>query len=165
MAQAARDYSYYRNAAPQRKSRSDQRPSVHVIPGTRQANPALQSLPPTAVKVFKAGVAIFAIVAVVFIARVMFTAATVQALQANSDRAAALEHVQATGNELEIQRSILASPDRIKKKAKALGMTSAKSVTYLTVDYSMSVAVNPDGTVSLAGTLANIENAAAAKAK
>lgn len=161
MALAARDYRYYGSAAPQRAPRTQPRPDIRVIPGRRSENPALQALSPQLVKAFKLVVALVVLFALVCGVRVALSVATVEALQVNENLESQLEAAQASGNELEIQRSILAAPDRIKSEAKKLGMVPAGEVTYLTVDVDNTLAKNADGSISLAGTLANIENSAA----
>ena len=160
MAQAARTYSYYDSAAPKRAPRGDTRPDVRVQPGTRSENPALKGLSPQVITLFKAVIALVVAVALVCGVRVMFSAATVDALATNQQLESQLEDAQETGTELEIQRSILTSSERIKKKAKALGMVSASDVTYLTVDISTGYIVNEDGSISLSKTLAAIETSA-----
>lgn len=160
MAQAARTYSYYDSAAPKRAPRGNTRPDVRVQPGTRSENPALKGLPPQVITLFKAVIAIVVAAALVCGVRVMFSAATVDALATNQQLESQLEDAQETGTELEIQRSILTSSERIKKKAKALGMVSASDVTYLTVDISTGYLTNEDGSISLSKTLAAIETSA-----
>ena len=160
MAQAARTYSYYDSAAPKRAPRGNTRPDVRVQPGTRSENPALKGLSPQVITLFKAVIAIVVAAALVCGVRVMFSAATVDALATNQQLESQLEDAQETGTELEIQRSILTSSERIKKKAKALGMVSASDVTYLTVDISTGYLTNEDGSISLSKTLAAIETSA-----
>ena len=161
MALAARKYSYYETAAPQRAPRTNPRPDIRVIPGRRADNPALQSLSPQAVKAFKFVVAFVVFFALVCGLRVAMSVATVEALQVNQELESQLETIQAEGNELEIQRSILAAPDRIKSEAAKLGMVPAGEVTYLTVDIANTLSKNADGSVSLSNTIRNLENSAA----
>lgn len=157
MAQAARArYGYYSGTAPRRSPERTERPDIRVIPGRRSQNPALRGLPPAFVRAFALALAVIVFVAAVGFARVALSAATVENLEHTQKLASQLETAQASGNELEIRHSMLASSSRIENKAKALGMVQPDKVTYLSVDLSGVVATNPDGTVSLGETLDNI---------
>lgn len=137
MAQAARvRYESNTYAAPDRAPRREARPNIRVIPGRRSENPALKGLSPQVVRAFKLALAIIAVVAVVGFFRVALSAATVDKLEQVQSLESELKIAQASGNELEIQHSMLASSSRIEGKAKALGMVQPKKVTYLTVDLS-----------------------------
>ena len=162
MAQAARmSYESALSAAPRRAPQRQIRPGVRVIPGRRSQNPALRSLSPGAVSAFKAVIVLVALVAVVCGVRVMLSAATVENLQDIKSIESSIDSAQAKSQELEIQHSVLASSSRIEKKAAELGMSAPNKVTYMKVDLSDTVATNADGSISLAGTLANIQSAAA----
>ncbi|MGI6033064.1 MAG: hypothetical protein ACOX69_06565 [Coriobacteriales bacterium] len=160
MAQAARAYNSSRTAstrlAPERKTS----PSVRVIPGRRSQNPALSSVSSAAVSAFKIALAVLAVFAVVCCVRVMLTTATVDNLESISDLSSTIETAQSKGNELEIKHSVLSSPSRIEKLATDLGMSAPSKVTYMEVSLPSTTATNADGSISLAGTLANIESAA-----
>lgn len=161
MARTAVTYGYNAySAAPKRAPRDEPRSDVVVIPGRRSENPALKRLSPSAVSAFKAVIVVAVLLALVCGVRVMFSAATVDALETNQELESELETAQDEGDELEIQHSILTSSERIKEKAEALGMTSASDVTYLTVEYEESYVTNDDGTISLSKTLAAIESSA-----
>lgn len=161
MAQAARAYEYRRDLRTQRAPQTQTRPDIRVIPGKRASNPQLQSLSAFVIRAWKTALAVVAALAVPCAVAVMLSAATVDMEQANSTMASQLSAAQATGNELDIQRSILASSDRIKSQAKALGMVPASTATYITVERSINVSRFSDGTLSIAGTLDNIEASAA----
>lgn len=160
MAQAARD-RYYSGAARERAPQHDARHGIRVIPGRRADNPALKGLSLSAVRVFSLVIAFIVIIAALGFARVALASATVENLEHVQKLESQLESAQATGNELEIQHTMLASSSRIADKAKSLGMVQPDKVTYLTVDLSGFVATNADGSVSLAGTLDNIAAASA----
>lgn len=144
------------SAARVRDSRSaepQQARNMRVIEGSRSSNPALAKLPAQAVTAFKLLVAVVFVFSIVCGVRIALSAATVEALTVNSDLEVELEEAVETGSELEIQRSILTSSDRIQKKARALGMTSAADVEYLTVDVD-------DGTPSISKAIASAKRSA-----
>lgn len=168
MAQAARQYYSYRgyagsaarSVAPERAPQ----PDVQVIPGTRSTNPALQSVSPEFARAFKlALVALFAL-AIICSLRVWLSAATVSMLDNVNALESTLTAAQATTNELEIQHSILSSSIRIEEEATKLGMIAPANVKYIKIVLPGKVALNVDGTISLANTLQNIEDYAATRA-
>ena len=149
MAQAARQYyGYTRYAAsavqadaPERASR----PDVRVIPGKRASNPALQSISPEYAVAFK-------------LVRVWLSASTVALLENVNAVESTLASAQAKTSELEIQHSILSSSTRIEEEAAKIGMVAPVDVKYLKIVVPGKVVMNPDGSISLAGTLQNVED-------
>lgn len=162
MAQAARQYYGYsryaaqaaRSAAPERSAR----PDVRVIPGQRTSNPALQSISPEYAFAFKLALVIIATIAVLCSVRVWLSATTVAMLDNVSTIESTLTSAQARTNELEIQHSILSSSTRIEEEATNIGMIAPANVKYLKIVVPGKVVLNADGTISLAGTLQNIED-------
>lgn len=165
MAQAARTrYDYYSSAAPARTPQRSTRPAVRVLPGRGSSNPALQGLPSSTITLFKLVIALLLVFMVVGGIRVWLSASTVTTLSSIQTLESSLEDAQATGSQLEIQHSILTGTTRIEEEASTLGMIEPEEVTYLEVLLPNRIAYNDDGSASLAGTLANIEKTAAAKA-
>lgn len=148
------------SAAPKRASDAERRRGeVRVVEGGRSRNQALKGLSPAAVRAFVL-ICVFALVfSLVCGVRVALSAATLDALTVNQELETELDEAIETGSELEIQRSILTSSSRIKKKARALGMRAATDVTYITVDLDLGYETNADGTISLSRSLAALGGA------
>lgn len=165
MAQAARQYYGYsryvasaaHRAAPERQAR----PDVHVIPGQRTSNPALQSISPEHAFAFKLALVAIVTIAVLCSVRVWLSVSTVAMLDNVNTIESTLVSAQARTNELEIQHSILSSSTRIEDEAVKIGMVAPASVKYLKVVIPGKVVLNVDGSISLAGTLQNVEDYAA----
>lgn len=166
MAQAARQrytygtsaYNYSSRAArPQRSTR----PDVSVVPGRRADNPAYASIPESFARAFKLLIAVVAVLAVVCGLRIWLWSSTVSALESVDALETSLTTAQAQTNELEIQHSILASSSRIETEAANLGMVAPENITYLKLVIPGKILTNTDGSISLADTLANIEQYAA----
>ncbi len=162
MAQAARQYyGYTRYAAsavqtdaPERASR----PDVRVIPGKRASNPALQSISPEYAFAFKLALVVIITIAVLCSVRVWLSASTVALLENVNAVESTLASAQAKTSELEIQHSILSSSTRIEEEAAKIGMVAPADVKYLKIVVPGKVVMNPDGSISLAGTLQNVED-------
>lgn len=162
MAQAARQYyGYTRYAAsavqadaPERASR----PDVRVIPGKRASNPALQSISPEYAFAFKLALVVIVTIAVLCSVRVWLSASTVALLENVNAVESTLASAQAKTSELEIQHSILLSSTRIEEEAAKIGMVAPVDVKYLKIVVPGKVVMNPDGSISLAGTLQNVED-------
>lgn len=162
MAQAARQYYSYRGYAGQavRSAAPEHapRPDVQVIPGTRSTNPALQSISPEFALAFKLALVVIIALAIICSLRVWLSAATVSMLDNVNVLESTLSSAQASTNELEIQHSILSSSSRIEEEATKLGMHAPENVKYLKIVLPGKVALNADGSISLANTLQNIED-------
>lgn len=166
MAQAARQYYGYsrftgqaaRDLAPERQAR----PDVHVIPGQRTSNPALQAISPEHAFAFKLALVIIVTIAVLCSVRVWLSASTVAMLDNVNTIESTLTSAQAKTNELEIQHSILSSSTRIEEEATKIGMIAPPTVKYLKVVIPGKVVLNADGSISLTGTLQNVEDYIAA---
>lgn len=133
MGQAARAYQprYERSttATPQRSTR----PNVRVVEGGAKNNKRLATLSPTAVFLFKVAIALSLVFAVVCIARVWLSVATVQSLEHVASLEKSIDSAIDDGKSLEITHAVLSSPTRIEKKAKALGMVEASNPERLKV--------------------------------
>lgn len=167
MAQAARQYYSYRGYADQAARSASPgrapRPDVQVIPGTRSSNPALQSISPEFARAFKLVLVVIVALAIVCSLRVWLSAATVSMLDSVNALESTITSAQATKNELEIQHSILSSSTRIEEEAAKIGMVAPANVKYLKIAMLGKVALNPDGSISLSGTLQNLEDYRATK--
>ena len=167
MASRAQRYSYssYGNAAVRAsvaRPERQQRPGIQVVPGRGRKTQQVEALSPFAVNLFKVVVAIAIILAALLAARVAVLVSTVQSMQAIEAVQSDIEIATAQGNELEIQHSVLASPERIATEAAALGMYEPENVTHITVTLPAHEVYNADGTLTFFGTIETVENAAAA---
>lgn len=163
MAQAARAYDYYTygSAAPQRQPRRQERPDVRVVPGKNRSAERQKGLSANAVFSFKTVIVLACVLACVFAARVWLSVATVQSMQAIEALEADVSVAQAAGNDLEIQHSVLASPERIAREATAMGMVQPEYVEHIAVALPPRAMTLPNGSISLALTIDSVENAAA----
>lgn len=161
MAQAARQYygydSYARRAVRATAPAPQPQPDVVVIPGQRAVNPSLQSISPEFARAFKLAFVIFAVIAILFSVRVFLSTATVSLLHNVNSLESTLASAQTKTNELEIQHSFLAGTMRIEQEAMKLGMVAPTDIKYIKVTIPGKVAINGNGSISLAGTLQNIE--------
>ncbi len=162
MAQAARQYyGYQRYAASAAHTAGPERaprPDVCVIPGQRTSNPALQSISPEYALAFKIAIVLIATIAALCAVRVWLSASTVAMLDNVNAIESTLASAQAKTNELEIQHSILSSSTRIEEEATKIGMVAPAEVKYLKVVVPGKVVLNADGSISLIGTLQNVED-------
>ena len=90
--------------------------------------------------------------------RVWLSASTVALLENVNAVESTLASAQAKTSELEIQHSILSSSTRIEEEAAKIGMVAPADVKYLKIVVPGKVVMNPDGSISLAGTLQNVED-------
>jgi cell division protein FtsL len=161
MAQVARQqynrYGYDGSAARVARPVRQPKPDVRVIPGRRSENPALQPISPKMALLFKYAIVAIAIIAVICSVRIWLSVTTVAALENVNSLQSELTTAQASTNELEIKHSILASSSRIESEATNLGMVAPSGVTYLKVILPNKIITNQDGSISLSGTLQNIQ--------
>lgn len=169
MAQAARQYHGYdaysydaRGAAAPKRQPSA---GVRVIPGHRSSNPAYDSIAPEHAFAFKLAIAAIIAIAIVCSARVWLSVSTVAMVDNISSLESTLVSAQARTNELEIQHSILSSSARIEQEAANIGMKAPESVKYIKVVIPGKVVLNFDGSISLSGTLQNIQDYEAIRAE
>lgn len=165
MAQTVRQhYGYYDYAASTARAiqpERETRPDVRVIPGTRSENPALQAISPAFARAFKLAIVVLVLVASLCAARVWLSSSTVSMLEQANALESTLASAQASTNELEIQHSILSSATRIEQEAANLGMVAPSDVKFLKVPVLGKVVTYSNGSISLAGTIRNIEEYAA----
>lgn len=152
MANAAEAYPRTR---PQRR---ESQPDLKVVRGGNRSRqePTLGFVHTLAFRFFCTVVVFMACMAVV---RVGFSAATVSTLMTSQDTTSKIQAAYAAGSDLEVQRSVLASPSRIQAQAEALGMQPATSVSYLDVSGTtdvQKVGAISDTTCSLAAAVSQI---------
>ena len=174
MAQTARyrsrgySYAYDGNAAraarPERPQRSS-RPDVRVIPGRRGENPAFAAISPEFARAFKLAIVAVMLIAVICGIRVWLSVTTVSALESANSLESTLESALASTRELEIQHSILASSTRIEEEATKIGMIAPQNINYIKVIMPSTVVTNIDGSISLSGTIQNVEDYVASAAR
>ncbi len=139
-------------AAPQTHTRR----RLRVIEGEGRSAQHAPKLTMAAVHGYKAAMVIIAVLAVVCLARVFMSVSTVQALEASASLQTQIEEARATGNELEIQHSVLSNPATIQKKAAKMGMSAPKSTERLTVVVKPSTKTFSDGSISISKTLKTV---------
>ena len=153
-----------RYEAPQRETRKP-RADVHVIDGHRSENPLFQAIPVEYARAFKLALVVVVVLAAICSVRVFLSSSTVPVLESVNALESSLETAKASTNVLEIQHSILASSTRIEAEAANLGMVAPENVTYLKVAIPSKVGTNADGSISLSGTIDNLEDYAAIMAR
>ena len=141
---------------PNRNPQSQPRRNWRVIPGEGRSAQHAPKLSMAAVHGFKAAMAIVVVLAVVCLARVFMSVSTVQAMEASASLQTQIEEARATGNELEIQHSVLSNPTTIQKKAAKIGMSAPKNTERLTVVVKPSTKTFADGSISISKTLKTI---------
>ena len=135
-----RDYGYdwdWESSAARELPRElpERRPRFRVMPGGRaheRVEPVLGVWHSIA---FRVACIVAAFLACTALVCVWFSAATVTTLSESRNLTSQIEAAYQAGDELEVQRSILASPSRVQSIAsERLGMVPASSVSYMDLD-------------------------------
>ncbi len=152
-------------ANPQRHNPPQEAPArrLRVIKGAGHSAQHAPKLSLAAVHGFKAAIVVIAVLAVVCLVRVFASVSTVQALEASASLQTQIEEARATGNELEIQHSVLSNPTSIQKKAAKMGMKAPKSTERIVVAVKPSTKTFANGSISIAATVKSITDYAASK--
>lgn len=130
MASTARSYE------PRRRYQQQPRPDIEVHPGRGRENEAKVE---KAVSTFKLAVAVLAVLAIMCVARVALTNASMDTLTKVSEVNAAIEEAEATQTDLEVEYYSATSATDLKAYAEdELGM-SAAAVATTTVDLTPEV--------------------------
>ncbi|WP_080803462.1 cell division protein FtsL [Arabiibacter massiliensis] len=148
---AAPAYSYY----PERIERIPERAPrerISVMPG-RGPRTQAPALPASVVFLAKALAAVLLVVAVVGVVRIGFTAATVTTSMQSQELSSQIEQARASGADLEVSQSLMASPARVKQEAEALKMSEPASVGTIELEQDV-VATDAEGDLSLSGSVA-----------
>ncbi len=185
MAQAARSYSSYYNSYSKNTARSNAAPSsrrsvarIADIPsgfqvpvrGTRNAvstgkaaiSPEAQRLAaisPFAITAFKVALTLILTIALFASVRMVFWFQALDATSAIATLEVSIQEAQAAGSDLEVEHSVLSNPTTIQAQAKALGMSSASSVTSITIELYSDPVLNADGSICMHDTLAKLKGA------
>ncbi len=123
-----------------------------VVPGgaPEQETQAVSSLVAKAVRVLAIVVAAFALVGAV---RVTFDSMTISTALEYRQLSRDIDAARTEGNALELEKSTLSNPGRIKTEAHNIGMLSPAQTTY--IDLSDDIVVTDDaGNLSLSGSMA-----------
>lgn len=158
---AAPAYSAYaqRSAArsPEWAPSRTTRDRIGVVPGRAPAaRPAPQQS--SAVFVAKVVAVVLLVVAVMGIARIALTTATVTTSIQSQELSGQIEEARSDGVALEASQTVLASSTRIKNMATGLGMAAPASVESLTLAEDV-VATDSSGALSLSKSLDRVASA------
>ena len=130
---AASAYNRYNNAyihgsaAPKRHAGNPyERPDVRAIPGSRTRS-TTEVLPQRAITGVAIVLMVFALIAVASFGRIALSVMAVNTSRATSEVSSQLDDARSVGSVLEVEQSTLSNPEKIKKKAKKLGMVSPDS--------------------------------------
>ena len=150
------------STAPQRtrQPRPERERRVRVIPGRNGDAERNKALSPDAVFWFRVVIVAVIALGIMGVGRVWMSMQTVRSMETIEALESQIELAQEEGSNLEIQHSVLASPQRIEEQASLLGMAEPESVTRLTVSLPAHVVTNDDGTASFFRTIKTVENAA-----
>ena len=101
---------------------------------------------------------VLVVVAVLGMARIALTSATVTTLIESDTLSAQIDEARTTGTSLEMQQSVLSSPTSIKQAIKRLGMVPAGEAEVIALEPDI-VAVDEEGTLSLSDSVKNVVQA------
>lgn len=160
MAYAARaaEHPRYRQNEPRR------RPDLQVLPGRYERTTYANRLGVSPLFMYCLKIAVVAIVffAIIGVARVWFTAQTVASLMEADQLNVQIAEAQATGDDLEVQQTVLSNSSRIQGyAAENLGMVPTNGATEYIDLAAGALAVDSAGNLSLAGSLSVLEDAEA----
>lgn len=150
--------AYQRQTAPARQpQRQPQRKPMRVIPGKGTSSERSRGLSLAKFRAFKMVLVFAVLFGAVCAGRVWMSVSTVQALQSSSNIQTQIEEARATGNDLEIEHSVLANPTRVQKRAQALGMSAPKSTEQIKVALPAGTKTFNNGLIDLKSTVKSIE--------
>ncbi|WP_165044393.1 MULTISPECIES: cell division protein FtsL [unclassified Adlercreutzia] len=159
---AAPAYSAY---AQRQAARSSQwaparttRDRIDVVPGRRAHTTHPVPQQSSAVFVAKVVAVVLLVVAVMGIARIALTTATVTTSIQSQELSSQIEDARSNGVALEASQTVLASSTRVKNMATGLGMAAPTSVENLTLPEDV-VATDANGALSLSKSLDRVANA------
>ena len=98
---------------------------------------------------------VLVVVAALCFARIALTNAAVTTLIESDALSAQISQARSTGVSLEMQQSVLSSPNAINSAAKRLGMAAPYSVETIVLDPDV-VSYDANGTLSLSGSVKNV---------
>lgn len=150
---AARAY----DVLPEREAQNE--PRIRVVTGSGPQNaPAVLS--PSAHLFAKVAIAVIVALALIGVARVYLSSATVTASVTAKELSSKIDSARAEGNQLEVAQSSLSNPARVKSEANAMGMAAPAETTVVVLDDDV-VALDSQGNLSLSKTLQGLADAAA----
>ncbi len=143
------DYNYGTSA---RRFEEQQDLRFEVVAGgaPEQETQAVSSVVARAVRILAVVVAVFAVVGAV---RITFDSLTIGAALESTQISRDIDAARKEGNALELEKSMLSNPGRIKAEAKKIDMAAPAQTTY--IDLSGDVVVTDEaGSLSLSGSMA-----------
>lgn len=145
---AAPAYSYYPERAPERSPRE----RISVVPGrgTRTQTP---TLPSNVVFLAKAAAVVLLVVSLVGFARIGLMSATISTTMQSSQLTSQISDARSSGAALEVSRSTLSNPTKVKQQAGKLGMAAPETTGVITLDKDV-VATDESGALSLSKSVA-----------
>lgn len=145
-------YNEYNFGTTARKYDLQEEASLSVMHGAA-AEQAPQTVPVFIAKAVKVLAIVIAVVCVLGVIRISLGSATIATAMEYNEVNRAIENARTEGAALELQKSQLANPGRIKKEAIEIGMSSPRDTTF--IDLSGDVVVtDADGNLSLSGSMA-----------
>lgn len=146
-------YSLYPERAVERAPRT----RISVVPGqrTRSAAPASTVTPGL---VLKAAIIVMAVLALVGIASLTLSAATVTTSMQSQALSGQIDDARAEGSSLEVTQSLLSNSTRVRMQAEKLGMAAPAEVGTINMPEDV-VSTNDDGSLSLSRSVEIATNA------
>ena len=146
-------YSLYPERAVERAPRT----RISVVPGqrTRSAAPASTVTPGLGLK---AAIIVRAVLALVGIASLTLSAATVTTSMQSQALSSQIDDARAQGSSLEVTQSLLSNSTRVRMQAEKLGMAAPAEVGTINMPEDV-VSTNDDGSLSLSRSVETATNA------
>lgn len=145
-------YADYNFGTSARRIEEQQDLFFEVVPGgaPEQKAQAVSSVVAKAVRVLAIVVAVFAVVGAI---RITFDSLTIGAALEYNQISNDIDAARKEGNALELEKSMLSNPGRIKSEAQGIGMSAPEQTTYM--DLSGDIVVTDEaGSLSLSGSMA-----------
>ena len=145
-------YTQYNYGTTARRYEKQPDQLFRVVPGgAPQEQPqTISSTVAKAVRILAVVIVVFAVLGVV---RISLGSATIAAALEYQDISSAIEEARVEGSALEVEKSTLSNPGRIKAEANSIGMKAPATTAFL--DLSGDIVVTDEaGNLSLSGTVA-----------
>lgn len=135
------------------------RPDLRVLPGRERVDYANRiGVSPLFMTCLKIGIMAIIFIAIVGVCRVWFTSQTVASLMEADALSTQIAEARATGDELEVQQTVLSNSTRVQSyAAENLGMVPTYGATEYIDLAAGALAVDSAGNLSLAGSIAVLD--------
>lgn len=133
--------------AVQNRALPEERPRVHVVPGSREQT----NVSPLTIRLAQSVIALAVVAALFCFASIAFGAATVKVMMQNEQATAQIETLRSESTALKVQESAASAPTTVRDKAKALGMSESSQIATITLGDDV-VKYQSDGSLSLTKT-------------